>query len=218
MPRLVHRLPKYRRHKASGQAVVTINKRDIYLGDWKSPESRSEYKRIIREWQANHVTPTKPEPRVVRIPGITVVELVAQFLDYADAFYVRPDGTPTGESQNFRDAVKPWVEMYGRDAVADLGPLALRAVRQAMIERGWSRNTINRQVERVRQVVRWGVGRELVSVLVPQALDQVEPLAAGKSKARETKPIRCVDPQLVEATLPYLQDVLGPLLEVTLGE
>jgi hypothetical protein len=32
MPRLIHAPPKYRKHKASGQAVVTINGRDHYLG------------------------------------------------------------------------------------------------------------------------------------------------------------------------------------------
>jgi len=32
MPRLSHRLPKYRKHRASGQAIVTLNGRDYYLG------------------------------------------------------------------------------------------------------------------------------------------------------------------------------------------
>jgi hypothetical protein len=32
MPRLNRSLPTYRKHKASGQAVVTINRRDYYLG------------------------------------------------------------------------------------------------------------------------------------------------------------------------------------------
>ena len=32
MPKLKNKLPTYRVHKASGQAVVTLNGRDIYLG------------------------------------------------------------------------------------------------------------------------------------------------------------------------------------------
>jgi hypothetical protein len=32
MPKLVNRLPKYRKHKATGQAVVTLNGSDCYLG------------------------------------------------------------------------------------------------------------------------------------------------------------------------------------------
>ena len=41
------RTPSYRLHKPSGQAVVTINGRDIYLGGFNTPESRSEYDCII---------------------------------------------------------------------------------------------------------------------------------------------------------------------------
>ena len=40
MPKLKNKLPAYRHHKASGQAVVTLNARDIYLGKHNSPESR----------------------------------------------------------------------------------------------------------------------------------------------------------------------------------
>ena len=49
MPKLVHATPKYRHHKASGQAVVTLNGRDRYLGKWRSKESRVAYERIIGE-------------------------------------------------------------------------------------------------------------------------------------------------------------------------
>ncbi len=30
------RVPSYRRHKPSGQAVVTLNGKDIYLGKWNT--------------------------------------------------------------------------------------------------------------------------------------------------------------------------------------
>ena len=37
------RVPSYRCHKPTGQAVVTINGRDIYLGKWNSAESKAEF-------------------------------------------------------------------------------------------------------------------------------------------------------------------------------
>ncbi len=52
MPRLTNSVPKYCRHKASGQAVVTIQGRDHYLGPWKSKASHLEYDRLIGEWIA----------------------------------------------------------------------------------------------------------------------------------------------------------------------
>jgi hypothetical protein len=47
------RLPKYRRHKASGQAVVTLSGRDYYLGPHGSKKSRQEYDRLVGEWLAS---------------------------------------------------------------------------------------------------------------------------------------------------------------------
>jgi len=48
MPRLTKKVPKYRQHRASGQAIVTIDRRDFYLGPWKSKASRIEYDRQRR--------------------------------------------------------------------------------------------------------------------------------------------------------------------------
>ena len=38
-------LPKYRHHKGSGQALVVIKDRRIYLGKYDSPESKETYHR-----------------------------------------------------------------------------------------------------------------------------------------------------------------------------
>jgi site-specific DNA recombinase len=51
------RVPSYRRHKQSGQAVVTLSdgfggRRDVLLGKFGTAESRKEYARIISEWEA----------------------------------------------------------------------------------------------------------------------------------------------------------------------
>ena len=54
MPRLTRSAPRYRRHRASGQAIVTLNGRDFYLGQYSSTASRQEYDRLTAEWLANH--------------------------------------------------------------------------------------------------------------------------------------------------------------------
>ena len=46
MPKLVKAPPKYRHHKGSGQAVVTIQGQDHYLGPWRSKASKLEYDRL----------------------------------------------------------------------------------------------------------------------------------------------------------------------------
>jgi hypothetical protein len=49
MPRLVHQLPKYQKHRASGQAVVTLNGQDIYLGPHGTAISKRAYDRGNRD-------------------------------------------------------------------------------------------------------------------------------------------------------------------------
>ncbi len=45
-------IPSYRRHRASGQAVVTLGGVNHYLGPWDTHQSRAEYDRVVNEWLA----------------------------------------------------------------------------------------------------------------------------------------------------------------------
>ena len=49
-------VPKYTRHKSSGQARVRVNGKDVYLGVYNSAESRKEYNRICAELEVTDVT------------------------------------------------------------------------------------------------------------------------------------------------------------------
>ena len=73
--------PRYRNHKASGQAIVTISGRDHYLGPHGSAASRREYDRLITEWIANGRT--EPSPKTES----TVVELIAAYVRQAKVYY-----------------------------------------------------------------------------------------------------------------------------------
>jgi hypothetical protein len=50
MPRRVHSRPRYRLHRASGQAIVEFGKRIHYLG---RHGSHQEYERLIKQWEAD---------------------------------------------------------------------------------------------------------------------------------------------------------------------
>jgi hypothetical protein len=60
---------------------------------------------------------------------------------------------------------------------------------------------------------KWGVENELVPVEVYQALRAVSGLAKGRSKARETEPVRPVPEEIVEATLPHLNPVVRAMVQ-----
>lgn len=209
MPRLVNRNPKYTQHKASGQAVVTIDGEDVYLGTYGTKASRDEYDRIIGEWLANG-------RRLHTDKSITVNQLVLAFKEHAETYYRHADGTPTNEVKNYRYAVKPLRRLYGNTAVNDFGPLKLEAVRNEMIRMGWTRTRINRDVRRLQYIFRWGAQKEMVPGEVRHAVDSLEGLKAGRSKAKESKPVPPVPLSTVRATLPYLSRIVGAMVRVQL--
>jgi hypothetical protein len=61
------RPPVYRLHKRTGQAVVTIDGRDLYLGKHGTVASREAYQRTIGEWkQGRRLLSEKPILRATR--------------------------------------------------------------------------------------------------------------------------------------------------------
>jgi len=200
MPRIVHVTPKYRRHKASGQAVVTIAGRDHYLGPWRSKASRVEYDRLIGEWLAAGRPPSHAE---LCQSDLTITELAAAYWRHAKVYYVK-DGRPTGEQPGIKIALRYMREYYGHTFAVAFGPLALKAIQGKMIETGNSRRYINHLVDRIRRCFKWAVAQEIVPVVVYQALATVPGLRKGKTEAREPDPIGPVPEAVVEATLPFL--------------
>jgi hypothetical protein len=130
--------PSYRLHRARNFAVMTINGKNHYLGAYGSPESHEKYARLVGEWQANRrrapiaQTGLTGSTRTVSVSpsALTVSELILAFFEHARRHYRHADGTPTGELDNFRDALRPLRRLYGSTLAKDFGPLALRAVRE----------------------------------------------------------------------------------------
>jgi integrase len=133
--------PRYRLHKQSGQAVVSLpigdgKYRDVLLGPFESEESNREYTRVINEWVA---AGQHPLPRKIggRCPSLSVSELVLRFWKYAEQHYRLVDGSLSGELNHFKYALAPLVDLYGGKPAVEFGPLGLKAVRQNMIDTRW---------------------------------------------------------------------------------
>src|SRR5262245_19916382 len=123
MPRLVHATPKYRLHRPSGQAVVTIQGKDRYLGRHGSKASKAEYDRRIAEWLAkgrlDHQPPSGTE--------LTITELIATYWPYVERHY-RKHNRPTAEQDCIRAALRPLRRLYGHTPATKFGPVSLKAV------------------------------------------------------------------------------------------
>jgi hypothetical protein len=99
------RTPSYRLHKPTGRAVVTLNGRDYYLGEYGTPESQSEYDRLVAEWLTNGRTISRRGSGSASGFDISVNELFEAFVEWAESYY-RKGGRITGEVTNIKHAVR----------------------------------------------------------------------------------------------------------------
>jgi len=216
------RTPSYRRHKPTGQAVVTLNGKDHYLGRYGSAASKSEYNRLIGEW----LTSGRQFPIKGATSDMTIAELIARHLPWVRGYYRRGDGTETKEVNGFVRALRPLNHLYGPTPVKDFGPIALKTVRDLMIhgydhprygpQPALARGVINQRIKRIRRMFRWGVEHELVSATVLHALQAVPGLKLGRSEAQETEPVKPISRDVVEDTLPLLRPMQADMVRLQL--
>ena len=220
------RIPSYRLHRQSGQAVVTLTdaltdrRKDHLLGKYDTEASRAEYKRVVVEWEANG----RRLPDAAHGADLTVAELIERYWRHVEGYYRHADGTPTGEVQAMRYALRPLNYLHGRTAAADFGPAALKAVRGLMVQgydhpkygpqKALCRTRINAQVKRVRRMFKWAVENDLVTGGVHQALCAVAPLKRGRTEARESEPVQPVARAVVEDTLAILRPMLADMVRL----
>ena len=140
MKRKQKNIPSYRLHKASGRAFVELNGHRHYLGPYDNDATRQAYHRLINEWLDHD------RQLPIASDQITVVQMVQRFWQHAKIHYRRPDGSLTSEPDNYRQAIRPLVQLYGEIPACQFGPRSLRAVRHRMVEMGWCRTNINKQV------------------------------------------------------------------------
>jgi integrase len=204
--------PKYRRlrrKKGNDLAFVELNGKRLYLGPYDTTESREAYFRHIAEWEASgRTTPVKADE-------ITVVEVANQFMKWAGGYYVKHD-RPTAEPGNITLALRPLLELYGRTPAAEFGPRAIKAVRQKMVDLGWTRKYTNKQVARIKRMFKWAVAEELVPPAVHHSLTAVTGLKYGRSKAPDNAPVEPAPIELVEATKQHVSKQVAAMIDLQL--
>lgn len=201
------RTPTYCLHKASGQAVVRIDGRDIYLGLHGSTESKRRFGEAITTWLGGGDVAPRARP-------LSVAELIERFDAWAAQEY--PTGQNGGQRSSFKYALRPVAELYLERDAESFGPMELRAVRQRMIDAGLARTLINQRVRFIRQVWRWAVGRALIPPAVLDGLRAVEPLRVGARGVRETEPVRPVPLEVVEATIAHASPPVAAMIRLQL--
>ena len=211
MPKLpAGRTPSYRLHRASGQAVVTLDGRDHYLGPHGTAASRAEYDWLVALWLANGRTLVRPGAPP---PGLTVSELIARYREFATGYYQR-DGKPTGELAKIKLACRTLRKLYGTTRAAEFDADGFEAVRRAMVKQGLARTTINYHLGKVRRLLAWGVRKKLIPAEVLVAVKTVGPLLPGREGAREPNPVRAVEEAHVLSVLPHLRPPVAAMVRL----
>ena len=194
MPRTT-KPPAYRLYKRTGQAIVTLGGRDYYLGVHGTKVSRDAYDRLVGEWLANgRRLPTDGQD------GLTVTELIASYWVHCRGYYRNES-----ELGKIRLAIGTIRRLYGHLPAQDFGPLALKSVRQTLVDTGIGRGYVNDQVGRAKRMFRWGVENEFVPASVHQALQAVSGLRRGRTDAPEGGQVKPVPIEHVDAVRPFVR-------------
>ena len=87
MPKLNDRFHKYRIHRPSGQAIVTLGGKDFYLGPHGTEASVLQYDRLIANWLSHgRQTPQPVDPQ----PVISVNQVILSFWEHVRNYYRKP--------------------------------------------------------------------------------------------------------------------------------
>lgn len=213
MPKLTTAVPKYRKHRASRQALVTINGKDHYLGPHGTKASRLEYDRLINQWLVTGRDERFGIPDQ-ELGEITVAELINRFRKHCEKRYRRDDGTPTGSIETIKAIMKRLRKRYGDCAASDFRPLALKEFIKSMVDDDCSRTYINMGIGKIKQMFRWGVSEEIVDESVVRRLESVRGESIGSSDARETAPVEPVADAVVEATITHMPEMVRAMVRL----
>src|SRR3954468_25051985 len=104
------RTPSYRLHKPSGNAVVTLDGRDIYLGKHGSLEARDSYDRTIAEWLAcGRTIPDRGNE------SPTISELMLCYVKHCEQYFAPREGAESNHLRMIKLSLRVLRRLYGQD-------------------------------------------------------------------------------------------------------
>ncbi len=207
--------PSYRLHKPSGLAVTRFDGKDRYLGKHGTNVSRAELRKLAEGWHEDQRRRDSLSSELVPYP-LTVAELILAYWEKHVVTYYVKDGRATSEQSNIRQALRFLRQLHGKSLARDFGPVALKAVRETMIDAGRCRTLINKDVHRVRGMFKWAAAEELYPGSRFNALSALAALEKGRSAAKERPPVSEVPEADVLATIRHLTPQVGSMAHLQL--
>ena len=202
--------PSYRLHRPSGQAVVTLRGRDIYLGRFDSPESHQRFAEVMRDHADGRPV------IVLGSAGITVAEAVVIYLDHARRYYRDSKGQSTGQLPRIQRALTTLVQLHASLRLAELGPKHLRECQREWVGEGLSRRYCNHLLVVTKTACKHLAREGLLPAAKWVEIQLVEGLKLGRTEARESQETRPVPEADLYATMPHCSQVVQDMVTVQL--
>lgn len=195
--------PSLRQHR-NGQWTIRLRKRDYYFGTDLEVAKRRRLELLLAD--ARGELPGK-KPRIPKPgpDGIMVCELIDA---YVQAFCARKpeyrtaDGKPAAHGQNVTIELSELKGRFGHKPSKLLERTDLVMLRDAMLEDGLARATINSKIRRAKEILRWGSERGLVPESVWTAMLPLKNLSAAECPRKRV--VEAVPEADVAKTLPFL--------------
>ncbi|MEN6306692.1 MAG: site-specific integrase [Anaerohalosphaeraceae bacterium] len=163
-------------------------------------------KALAQELLSQHIYNTT---EVKQTQAKTFADLIRAYYSYIKKYY------NSKEPANIKYAIEFLRSKYQTMPIEDFGPLKLKALRSLMIkEKNWSRGVINQRIRMIIRMFKWAASEQLVPIHIYQSLATIESLHRGRSEAKETKKIKPVSDDHIEAVLPYLSQTVADMVRL----
>jgi integrase len=204
------RTPSLRLHKPSGQAFTEIEGKRHYLGKHGLPETHRAYHVLIAEWMSHgYRLPVAPEK-------LTLVELVAAYMDHCEIYYRGTKPTPSSSYFEVDITLKKMLTLYRDVAATSFGPKALRAVRNLWVQDNLSITTINNRAGIIKRMFQWAASHEMLPVECYQALATVPGLRRGRGVGKDPVTRDVIPAEVLDKTLEQLPSTLRAIIRLQL--
>lgn len=213
MPRLKNRPPKLCIKKSKNTAFVCVNGKEIYMGKVGS-ESEKNYRHFVSTWASGTL-----ESTVKTNGNVSLEVLFSEYLNYLTSL----KNYSNADFQRVKIVITRTLQLYPDLFVDNFGPLELESVRKSFFKSGfvkngqhgeYSRKYLNRLVNVLRGIFKWGVAKTLVKLETHEKLKYVQPLRAGRTEAVELDARENVTDSEIDKTLPFLSLIYRDIIKL----
>ncbi len=200
--------PEYRYH-VSGQAVVTFNGTNFYLGPHGTPESEARYRSLVAEYIASGGETPKANTHQIDQP-LLISDLCAEVMHWVKDHYA-DDKQQLSRLTNLCTLLQT---EYGATPASEFGPRKLAALRELFIAAGNCRKYVNTQTNNVVRIFKIALSREIIEADVIVRLKSLEPLRQRKTRAPERDKVSPADIEHVAETAKHLSPTLKAMVRI----